>query len=161
MPKILKPQEGKQTDFLASPADICIYGGSAGSGKSFSLLLNPLRYKNVKGFNCTIFRKNFNQIFAQGGLWDEALNMYTGIKGAEMHKGEAAWEFHNAKGERTAKVSFAHIERYAVQKPFYVRCETIREGHVQPGCRQLGGRIHRMVDRPRHGIPDTRTEWSP
>ena len=31
---VLKPQEGPQTMFLASPADIVIYGGAAGGGKA-------------------------------------------------------------------------------------------------------------------------------
>ena len=70
--RVLKPQEGPQEQFLATSADICIYGGAAGGGKTFGLLLSALRYKNVKGFGCTIFRKNYNQIFSQGGLWDEA-----------------------------------------------------------------------------------------
>ena len=76
------------------------------------MLLTPLRYINTPGFTCTIFRKNYNQIFSQGALWDEAFKMYSGIKGAVMRKGDASWLFHNQKGEPTAKVSFAHIERY-------------------------------------------------
>ena len=56
MSLILKPQEGPQTMFMATPASICIYGGAAGGGKSFGLLLSPLRYKNVSGFGCTIER---------------------------------------------------------------------------------------------------------
>ena len=80
---MLKPQFGPQEKFLATPADICIYGGAAGGGKTYGLLLSALRYKNVKGFGCTIFRKNYKQIFAQGGLWDEAQKMYHGINGAQ------------------------------------------------------------------------------
>ena len=76
------------------------------------MLLTPLRYINTPGFTCTIFRKNYNQIFSQGALWDEAFKMYSGIKGAVMRKGDASWLFHNQKGEPTAKVSFAHIERF-------------------------------------------------
>ena len=77
--RILRPQAGPQEKFLSTSADICIYGGAAGGGKTYSLLLSALRYKNVKGFRCTIFRKNYNQIFSQGGLWDEAQKMYGGI----------------------------------------------------------------------------------
>lgn len=32
MPKVIKPQEGPQEAFLSTPADICVYGGSAGGG---------------------------------------------------------------------------------------------------------------------------------
>lgn len=34
----LKPQPGKQESFLKSAADVAIFGGGAGSGKSFGLL---------------------------------------------------------------------------------------------------------------------------
>lgn len=37
MSDIIRPQPGPQTAFLASKADICIYGGSAGSGSRFTL----------------------------------------------------------------------------------------------------------------------------
>lgn len=108
---ILKPQKGPQERFLATAADICIFGGSAGSGKTFAELLVPLRFKNVRGFNCVIFRHNANQIFSAGGLWDEALSMYAPITGASVHKGDSAWTFSNSSGEVLSKVSFRHIER--------------------------------------------------
>ena len=111
MPTILRPQKGPQEKFLSSAADIVIFGGSAGGGKSFGLLLTPLRYINVKGFGGTIFRKNANQIFKEGGLWDEAWNIYGRIKGTVAKKLDAAWVFNNAKGEKMARISFAHIER--------------------------------------------------
>lgn len=82
----LKPQPGPQTKFLQSKADICIFGGSAGGGKTYALLLEPLRYINVQGFNGIIFRKNYMQVTAPGGLWETSLKMYSGISGA------AAWK---------------------------------------------------------------------
>lgn len=105
------PQPGPQTKFMATPASICIYGGAAGGGKSYGLLLSALRYKNVPGFGCTIFRRNFNQVFAQGGLWDESVNIYMGIRGAEPKFGRGQWWFRNDEGQIVSKVTFAHIER--------------------------------------------------
>lgn len=32
--RILKPQKGPQEMFLSTSADICIYGGAAGGGKT-------------------------------------------------------------------------------------------------------------------------------
>lgn len=97
--------------FLATPAQICIYGGAAGGGKSFGLLLSALRYKNVPGFGCTIFRRNFNQIFAQGGLWDESIKIYQGVRGADPKFARGQWWFRNKDGNIVSKVTFAHIER--------------------------------------------------
>ena len=96
---------------MATPASICIYGGAAGGGKSFGLLLSALRYKNVPGFGCTIFRKNFNQIFAQGGLWDESMEIYQGVKGACPKFARGQWLFCNDEGQTLSKVTFAHIEK--------------------------------------------------
>lgn len=97
--------------FLATPAQICIYGGAAGGGKSFGLLLSALRYKNVPGFGCTIFRRNFNQIFAQGGLWDESMKIYQGVRGADPKFARGQWWFRDKDGNIVSKVTFAHIER--------------------------------------------------
>lgn len=96
---------------MSTPAQICIFGGAAGGGKSFGLLLSPLRYKNVPGFGCTIFRRNFNQIFAQGGLWDESQKIYQGIKGAHPQWSLGRWKFCDKDGKIISTVKFAHIER--------------------------------------------------
>lgn len=116
MPKnIIKitAQPGPQWDFLATEADICIYGGAAGSGKSYAILLSPLMYKGVKGFNCTIFRRTFKQVFSPGGLWDTAQEIYSKIPNAQMRKVSASWEFLGKKDEEViSKVTFAHIENY-------------------------------------------------
>jgi hypothetical protein len=53
----IAPQPGPQTDFLRTPADICIYGGAAGGGKTVGLILEPLRYvSRVPGFTAVFYR---------------------------------------------------------------------------------------------------------
>ena len=44
--------------FMMSPADIVIYGGMAGGGKTFALLLEPLRHIKNPKFRCTILGGN-------------------------------------------------------------------------------------------------------
>lgn len=72
----IKPQAGFQADFLSTPADIAIGGGSAGAGKTFSLLMEPLRHYNNPNFGAVFFRRSIPQIKNIGGLWDESLKLY-------------------------------------------------------------------------------------
>ena len=107
--RVLKPQPGPQEQFLASPADIVVYGGAAGGGKTYGLLLSALRYKNVRGYNCTVFRKTYKQVFSPGGLWDETLDMYHGIRGACARISNGEWQFRDGQGRVLSKVLFKHI----------------------------------------------------
>ena len=108
--KVVYPQEGPQTRFLQTNADICIYGGAAGGGKTYGLLLTALRHTSVHGFGYTIFRKNYKQIFNQGGLWDEAEMVYGGLPGAHRKITDGTWYF-DGKAGPLSQVKFAHIER--------------------------------------------------
>lgn len=104
----LKPQPGPQSSFLASPADIAIYGGQAGGGKTYGLLLEPLRYLYRPGFGATIFRRTWPQIMHQGGLWDEATEIYSWLPG-KAHRGELSWSF-PCPGGGKSQVRFAHLQ---------------------------------------------------
>lgn len=107
MNRVLRPQRGPQEKFLATSADIAIYGGAAGGGKTFAILMDPLRYKDVRGYRSVIFRKNYTQITASGGLWDESLSMYGDISGARSTKSpKYNWTF-----SRRASVSFDYLWR--------------------------------------------------
>lgn len=102
---ILAPQKGPQERFLATPADICIYGGAAGGGKTYGLLLEPMRHMSNPNFNAVIFRKEYTQITAPGGLWDSARKVYSHVQGAyPLKTPKLHWCF--TKG---ATVNFAHL----------------------------------------------------
>lgn len=104
---ILGPQAGPQTMFMASSADIVIYGGAAGGGKTYALLLEALRHKDVKGFGGVIFRKNFTQITAEGGLWDASMKIFSQVPDAHSRKTpKLHWRFDGG-----SKLHFAHIDR--------------------------------------------------
>lgn len=104
--KILKPQEGPQEIFLSTPADIAIYGGAAGGGKTYALLLEPARHSNNPKFGAVIFRRQSIQITQEGGLWDSSFEVYGGVKGAEPKTSPRYhWRFKSG-----ARVGFAHID---------------------------------------------------
>ena len=111
MGKEIRPQLGPQEAFLTSPADVVIYGGAAGGGKTYGMLLDALHYTHVRGFGAVFFRKNHNQIFSEGGLWDTSLDLYTGLPNAVPAIGKSQWKFLDPRGRTLSRVSFKHIER--------------------------------------------------
>lgn len=103
----LGPQKGPQEKFLATSADLCIYGGAAGGGKTYGLLLEPLRHMKNKDFNAVIFRRDYTQVTAPGGLWDSAKKIYSPVQGAFPRKTpKLHWVFQSG-----ASVNFAHLGR--------------------------------------------------
>ncbi len=104
---VLKPQDGKQTAFLSTPADIALYGGAAGGGKSWSLLVEPLRHVNVKGFQAVIFRRTSPEITNPGGLWDESWKIYPGL-GAVPNATDHEWLF---PGDTTVKIGHMQFDK--------------------------------------------------
>jgi predicted phage terminase large subunit-like protein len=90
--------------FLSSTADLVIYGGAAGGGKSFALLLEPLRHVRNPGFNAVVFRRTSVQVRNPGGLWDESMKLYP-LVGGKAREYLLEWEFPSG-----ATVKFAHLE---------------------------------------------------
>ena len=55
---MISAQPGPQTEFLRTPADVAIYGGAAGGGKTVGLILEPLRHVGrVANFTAVFFRR--------------------------------------------------------------------------------------------------------
>lgn len=103
MPAI-RPQPGPQSRFLQSPADICVYGGAAGGGKSWALLLEALRNIANPGYGAVIFRRTYPQITQQGGLWDQSTKLYP-LAGGLPNQSEVQWKFRSG-----ARIKFAHLQ---------------------------------------------------
>lgn len=99
-----RPQEGKQTDFLASVADIVVYGGAAGGGKTRGILMVPLNHLEKKQFGAVIFRKTSPMIFNEGGMWDEANNVYPYFNAVGTTSNKK-WVFPSGM-----RVTFAHLQ---------------------------------------------------
>jgi len=104
VPDIIQPQQGPQMAFLACPADVVFFGGSAGGGKSYALLLEPLYDIYNPEFVAVIFRRTTKQIRSEGGLWDTAEPIYRGIQGLP-NQNDLLFKFPSG-----AKITFAHME---------------------------------------------------
>lgn len=103
MSDIPRPQS-KQELFLKSSADVCIYGGAAGGGKTWSLLADPLYHIGVPGFGAVQFRRTIAEITLEGGLWDESSKLYPNF-GAVPNLSAHVWTFPSG-----AKITFSGIQ---------------------------------------------------
>lgn len=103
--KVIEPQPGYQTLALESQADILIGGGAAGVGKTFTLLLEPLRNINDRGFGAVIFRRTSPMIRAEGGLWDSSEQLYGQLHGAAAARSSLEWTF-----PAGCRIRFSHLE---------------------------------------------------
>ena len=94
MPEI-RPQPGPQEAFLASPADWVVYGGAAGGGKTFGLILETLRHTpSVVGFESVILRRTLADAKKPGATIDECNKVYT-LLGAKPRSDPICWRFPN------------------------------------------------------------------
>lgn len=99
-----KPQPGPQEVFMRTTADIAIYGGEAGGGKSWCLLAEPLQDVENPHLGMVIFRRTSKQVKNEGGLWDESEAMYPDF-GATSNRTDLQWSFPSG-----GSVTFAHLE---------------------------------------------------
>jgi predicted phage terminase large subunit-like protein len=100
----LRPQAGPQEMFLSTPADIAIYGGAAGGGKSFGILLEAARHTANPNFGGVIFRRTSPMITNEGGLWDESNKIYP-LLGAGQKETDHSWTFPSG-----SVLSFSHLQ---------------------------------------------------
>src|SRR5262245_17579701 len=100
----LYPQPGPQEAFLATSADIAIYGGAAGGGKTFALLLEPIRHIDNPMFGAVIFRRQATQITNEGGLFDTSFLVYPLVDGSPKLSPSRSWVFPSG-----ASVTFNHL----------------------------------------------------
>jgi len=95
--------------FYCSRADITIYGGAAGGGKTYGLLIDPLRFvvpgmkSHTPGFKAVYMRRTYPRISAEGGLWDESKEIY-GLLGGDPKAGNFRWEWPN-----DVRIRFSHL----------------------------------------------------
>lgn len=88
----LRAQAGPQQRFLSSQAHVAIYGGAAGGGKSYGLLLEPLYDIDNPQFRAVLFRRTSPRLTAPGGLWDTSSQIYS-LLGAKPNRSLLEWTF--------------------------------------------------------------------
>ncbi|HEY0983768.1 phage terminase large subunit [Schlesneria sp.] len=113
--EVLQPHPGPQKQFIDSTAQIAVYGGQAGGGKTWALLAEAARYITVPRYGAVIFRRTSPQITNEGGLWDESMLLYPQLNGIPRHTLD--WQFPTGdcklKGVNTkdlANIGFRHLQ---------------------------------------------------
>lgn len=104
---MIRPHAGPQMAFLSSTADIAIYGGAAGGGKTWALIAQAARHIGNPGWRVTIFRRTSTQVTTQGGLWDESQTLYP-LLGGDPREGLLEWRFPSG-----AEIKFHHLQHEA------------------------------------------------
>ena len=103
---IFSPNEGPQTEFLAAAETDVLYGGAAGGGKSYAMLVDPLRYAHRSAHRALILRRSMPELRE---LIDKSRELYPqAFPGCKYREVEKLWNFPSG-----AKVEFGFLERDA------------------------------------------------
>ena len=103
---IFQPNDGPQTEFLAAPEIDVLYGGAAGGGKSYAMLVDPLRYCSRSAHRALILRRSMPELRE---LIDKSRELYPrAFPGCKFREVEKLWNFPSG-----AKIEFGFLERDA------------------------------------------------
>ncbi len=103
---IFQPNDGPQTEFLAAPEKDVLYGGAAGGGKSYAMLVDPLRFCHRSAHRALILRRTMPELRE---LIDKSRELYPrAFPGAKFREVEKVWNFPSG-----AKIEFGFLERDA------------------------------------------------
>jgi len=103
---IFKANEGPQESFLAAGETDVLYGGSAGGGKSYAMLVDPLRYAHRAAHRALILRRSMPELRE---LIDKSRELYPkAFPGCKYREVEKLWNFPSG-----AKIEFGFLERDA------------------------------------------------
>jgi len=103
---IFHANEGPQTDFLAADEKDVLYGGAAGGGKSYAMIVDPLRYAHRSAHRALILRRSMPELRE---MIDKSRELYPqAFPGAKFREVEKLWNFPSG-----AKVEFGFLERDA------------------------------------------------
>jgi hypothetical protein len=103
---IFRANAGPQEDFLAAPETDVLFGGAAGGGKSYAMLIDPLRYAHRPAHRALILRRSMPELRE---IIDKSRELYPrAFPGCKYREVEKLWNFPSG-----AKVEFGFLERDA------------------------------------------------
>ena len=100
---IFEPNEGPQTEFLAAPEREVFYGGARGGGKSYAMLVDPLRYCHKQKHRALLIRRTMPEL---RDLINHSQQLYSkAYPGAKWREQEKEWKFPSG-----ARIEFGYAE---------------------------------------------------
>ena len=100
---IFQPNEGPQTEFLAAPEREVFYGGARGGGKSYAMLVDPLRYCHKQKHRALLIRRTMPEL---RDLINHSQQLYSkAYPGAKWREQEKEWKFPSG-----ARIEFGYAE---------------------------------------------------
>ena len=100
---IFKPNTGPQTQFLAASEREVFYGGARGGGKSYAMLVDPLRYCSKAHHRALLIRRTMPEL---RDLIQKSQLLYSkAFPGAKWREQEKEWRFPSG-----AKIEFGYAE---------------------------------------------------
>lgn len=88
---IFKPNDGPQTDFLAATEQELLYGGAAGGGKSYAMIVDPLRYCGNPNHRGILFRRTNDEL--RELIWKSKELYPRAYPGAKWNQQQSTWNF--------------------------------------------------------------------
>lgn len=71
---------------------MALYGGAAGGGKTFGMMLEACRNFNTPRYGATYYRRTMPEITEKGGAWDKSTEIFYGLGGVPVYS-EKKWYF--------------------------------------------------------------------
>jgi len=100
---IFQPNEGPQTEFLAASEREVFYGGARGGGKSYAMLVDPLRYCDKQKHRALLIRRTMPEL---RDLINHSQQLYSkAYPGAKWREQEKEWRFPSG-----ARIEFGYAE---------------------------------------------------
>ena len=88
---IFQPNDGPQTEFLAASEREVFYGGARGGGKSYAMLVDPLRYCDKQKHRALLIRRTMPEL---RDLINHSQQLYSkAYPGAKWREQEKEWRF--------------------------------------------------------------------